>query len=175
MKIVRTQLALILSIVGSLTLLSACQTFSVTPKAVAIIQSKGGSGINGSLSFEQDGKYLLVSGNFTGLKPNALQGVHVHENGDCSAMDVSSAGGHYNPDNVRHGNAMSVSHHAGDMPNIQSDSNGNATYVAKLSNLTLEGERSIMGRSVVVHRDADDYKSQPAGNSGARIGCGIIR
>ena len=100
----------------------------------------------------------------------------MHEKGDCSAPDATSAGGHFNPDTKAHGMPNSDMSHAGDMPNIKSDANGNATYSAKLSGFSVDNSATgILGRSVVVHRDPDDYKSQPAGNSGPRIACGLIK
>jgi Cu-Zn family superoxide dismutase len=87
-----------------------------------------------------------------------------------------SAGGHFNPETKSHGMPNSGMSHAGDLPNIKSDANGNATYTAKLHGFAVNtGPTGIVGRSVVVHRDPDDYKSQPAGNSGPRIACGLIK
>ncbi len=155
--------------------ISACQVFQDTPIASAVIQSKSGSNLNGSVNFSQSGKQVVVTGTFSGLKPNSEHGVHIHEKGDCSAVDAMSALGHYNPTNTQHGSVHSSAHHAGDMPNIVSDASGNANYRATLTDFSLVGDQTIIGRSVVVHRDPDDYKSQPAGNSGPRIGCGLIR
>jgi Cu-Zn family superoxide dismutase len=168
----KVQLSLILI---SLSLLNGCQVFQDTPTATAVLQPKSGSTIQGSVNFSQNGSQVLVTGAFSGLKPNTAQGIHIHEKGDCSAMDATSAGGHYNPTNMQHGSTSAMAHHAGDMPNIMSDANGEASYKATLKDFTLVGDQSIIGRSVVVHRDPDDYKTQPAGNSGPRIGCGLIR
>jgi len=156
-------------------LLSSCQLLSETPRAVSVIQSKSGSSIQGSMSFIQSGSQVKVTGTFSGLNPNSEHGIHIHELGDCKAFDASSAGGHYNPSGNRHGNHNSIFSHAGDMPNIKVDENGNASYQATLTHFSLNGEQNILGRSVVVHLNKDDYVSQPAGNSGERIGCGIIR
>ena len=152
-----------------------CQIFQEAPSATSVIQAKSGSNINGSVNFVQSGKQVLVTGTFSGLKPNSEHGIHVHEKGDCSSPDAVSAGGHYNPNATQHGSQQHSVHHAGDMPNIVSDSNGTASYRATLTDFSLVGDFSIIGRSVVVHRDPDDYKTQPAGNSGPRIGCGLIR
>jgi Cu-Zn family superoxide dismutase len=159
----------------SFAMLAGCQIFPDSPSATSVIQSKSGSSINGSVNFSQSGKQVLVTGTFSGLKPNAEHGIHIHEKGDCSAPDATSAGGHYNPNNTQHGSHQHSMHHAGDMPNIVSDANGNAIYRATLNDFSLTGDDSIIGRSVVVHRDPDDYKTQPAGNSGPRIGCGLLR
>lgn len=158
--------------------LSACQSMEqgVGQKASASLDSRSGSNAKGAVNFLWQGPDVLVSGTFSGLKPNAEQGFHVHEKGDCSAPDATSAGGHFNPDTKSHGMPGSGSNHAGDMPNIKSDANGNAVYSAKLSGFAVNnGPTGILGKSVVVHRDPDDYKSQPAGNSGPRIACGLIK
>ena len=158
--------------------LTACQTMEhgVGQKASATLESRSGSNAKGTVNFTWQGHDVLVTGNFSGLKPNAEQGFHVHEKGDCSALDATSAGGHFNPETKAHGMPGSGSHHAGDMPNIKSDANGNASYSATVSGFTVSsGANGILGKSVVVHRDPDDYKSQPAGNSGPRIACGLIK
>lgn len=145
-------------------------------KAAAAMDSRSGSMTKGTVNFVWQGQDVLVTANFSGLKPNSEHGFHVHEKGDCSSADAVSAGGHFNPDSKAHGMPGSGAHHAGDMPNIKSDGNGNATYSAKLSGFAINnGANGILGRSVVVHRDPDDYKSQPAGNSGPRIACGLIK
>ncbi len=116
-----------------------------------------------------------VTGEVRGLKPNAEHGFHVHDKGDCSSADAASAGGHFNPGGVAHGHAGMPPHHAGDMPNLRADGNGFARFDAVVRDLTLsEGKSSVLDRGVVVHRDPDDYRSQSAGNAGARVACGVI-
>ena len=163
---------------ASILSLAACQSMEhgSGQKASATLDSRSGSSAKGTVNFVWQGHDVLVAGNFSGLKPNAEQGFHVHEKGDCSAPDATSAAGHFNPDTKDHGMPNSGMSHAGDMPNIKSDANGNATYSAKLHGFSVNtGPTGIVGRSVVVHRDPDDYKSQPAGNSGPRIACGLIK
>jgi Cu-Zn family superoxide dismutase len=158
--------------------LVACQSMEhgTGQKASANLDSRSGSNVKGTVNFVWQGHDVLVTGNFSGLKPNSEHGFHVHEKGDCSAPDATSAGGHFNPDTKVHGMPGSGANHAGDMPNIKADASGNATYSAKLSGFAVNtGSNGIVGRSVVVHRDPDDYKSQPAGNSGPRIACGLIQ
>jgi Cu-Zn family superoxide dismutase len=100
----------------------------------------------------------------------------VHEVGDCSAADATSAKGHFNPAGKSHGHHGGAERHAGDMPNLRADASGSASYAGELSMLSLGGDANgIVGRSVVIHADPDDYKSQPAGNSGKRVACGVIR
>ena len=162
----------------SVLVLTACQSMEhgTGQKASAALESRSGSSAKGTVNFVWQGNDVLVTGNFSGLKPNSEQGFHVHEKGDCSAPDATSAGGHFNPDTKSHGMPGSGSNHAGDMPNIKSDANGNASYSAKLNGFAVNSSSNgILGRSVVVHRDPDDYKSQPAGNSGPRIACGLIK
>jgi Cu-Zn family superoxide dismutase len=109
-----------------------------------------------------------------GLAPGSEHGFHIHDKGDCSAADASSAGGHFNPGAAQHGAGSGV-HHAGDIPNIKADARGVAHVDAKVAGVTLAaGATSVAGRSLVVHRDADDYTTQPAGNSGPRVACGVI-
>ena len=145
-------------------------------KASAKLESRSGSKTTGEVNFVSQGKDVLVTGKFSGLKPNSEHGFHVHEKGDCSSADATSAGGHFNPDGKPHGSPGSGAHHAGDMPNIKTDAAGNATYSAKLHGFAVNtAPNGIIGKSVVVHRDPDDYKSQPAGNSGPRIACGLIK
>jgi len=158
--------------------LAACQSMEkgTGQKASATLDSRSGSNTKGQVNFTWQGNNVLVTGTFSGLKPNAEHGFHVHEKGDCSAPDATSAGGHFNPDTKSHGMPGSGSNHAGDMPNIKADASGNAVYTAKLSGFAVNnGPNGILGRSVVVHRDPDDYKSQPAGNSGPRVACGLIK
>jgi Cu-Zn family superoxide dismutase len=101
-------------------------------------------------------------------------GFHIHEKGDCSAADASSAGGHFNPTGKPHGGPDSDARHAGDFGNIEADATGNARYSRTFSDLTLDGESSIIGKAIIVHQKADDLKTQPSGDAGGRIGCGVI-
>ncbi|GAB6196463.1 hypothetical protein PAGU2595_017730 [Lysobacter xanthus] len=118
-----------------------------------------------------------VTGELGGLAPNSTHGLHVHEVGNCGAADASSAGGHFNPAGAPHGRPDAGAHHAGDLPNITAGANGVARVDAHVMGLTLggPGATNIVGRALVVHAQADDYASQPAGNSGARIACGVVR
>ena len=173
----RKQLLIALSVVGVLSLL-ACQSMEqgTGQMASATLESKSGSQAKGEVNFVWQGHDVLINGKFSGLKPNSEQGIHVHEKGDCSAPDATSAGGHFNPETKMHGVPDSGMNHAGDMPNIKSDANGNAIYTAKLHGFAVNtGPNGIIGRAVVVHKDPDDYKTQPAGNSGPRIACGVIK
>jgi Cu-Zn family superoxide dismutase len=145
------------------------------PKAEATLEPRSGSTVSGTVSFQAVGQKIRVEARVAGLTPGE-HGFHVHEGGDCSAPDASSAKGHFNPAAKAHGHHGGAERHAGDMPNLVADSAGRATLTAELDMLSLtEGPGGILKRSVVIHADPDDYKSQPAGNSGKRVACGTIR
>jgi superoxide dismutase, Cu-Zn family len=130
----------------------------------------------GTVEFIAHGDAVQVTGTITGLEPNSEHGFHIHEKGDCSAPDASSAGGHFNPTSQAHGNPDTPPHHAGDAHNLRADAQGTVQVNEMLPGVTLSdsGPNDILGKAVVLHAKADDYKSQPAGNSGARIACGVI-
>ena len=157
--------------------LAACQSLSRPAGLELPLEARSGSQVRGTVRLTPMGQGLHLQADIEGLQPLAEHGFHVHERGDCSAADASSAGGHYNPHGAPHGQAGAggQAHHAGDMPNLRADSAGRARYETTLAGLSLEGAHGVLGRSVVVHRDADDYRSQPAGNSGPRIACAVIR
>ena len=143
--------------------------------ATARLAPTAGSHVAGAVTFEPrpDGGVRVV-GEVSGLEPGSTHGFHVHEKGDCSSPDAASAGGHFNPGGRKHGDPAAGEHHAGDLPNLKADAQGVARVAIDAPALTLQGENGIVGRALVVHRDADDYQSQPAGNSGARLACGVI-
>ena len=143
--------------------------------ANATLEGRSGSKVTGVVSFSTRGDRLFVDARVSGLTPGE-HGFHVHEVGDCSAADATSAKGHFNPAGKSHGHHGGAERHAGDMPNLSADAAGNASFAGELSLLTLGNDANgIVGRSVVIHADPDDYKSQPAGNSGKRVACGVIR
>ena len=144
------------------------------PVARAELQARSGSQVSGSVTFTPKGDAAVVVARVSGLTPGE-HGFHVHEAGDCSAPDATSAKGHFNPGGMMHGYHHHVEHHAGDLPNLVANASGVAEYRQEVQGLRLDaGPNSILGRSVVVHADADDYRSQPAGNSGRRVACGVI-
>ncbi|MGA7615147.1 MAG: superoxide dismutase family protein, partial [Thermoanaerobaculia bacterium] len=117
---------------------------------------------------------VRVDVDLTGLTPGE-HGFHVHEKGDCSAADATSAGGHFNPTGAPHGSPAAATHHAGDLGNVTANANGEVHTSMTTSSITVtDGPRSITGRAVVVHADPDDFVSQPSGNAGPRVGCGVI-
>lgn len=145
--------------------------------ATSVLKPTKGSKAFGEVTFEQEGDKVRVLANVQGLRPGAHHGFHIHEVGDCSADDASSAKGHFNPEGKAHGNPAAGEHHAGDLPALEAGKNGRAKLETTISGVTLApgSSTSIVGRAVVIHADPDDYKSQPAGNSGARIACGVIQ
>lgn len=155
-------------------LLSACAGHGRGgPSAEAKLTPTQGTTTTGTVIFVQKGNDIEVTAHVSGLTPGA-HGFHIHEKGDCSAPDGMSAGGHFNPGGHPHGHPHQGPHHAGDMPMLETDSYGNAKLVAVLPGLTLEGANGIVGRGVIVHAAPDDFKTQPTGNSGARMACGVI-
>lgn len=166
-----------LTIAVAATLAAGCASLGdpAGPKAVAKLASTKGNATAGTVTFESRGAKVMVSGSITGLKPNAEHGFHVHEKGDCSSGDGMSAGGHFNPLGKGHGHHGSDARHAGDMPNLKADASGTATFSIETSGITIgSGATDIVGKGLIVHRDPDDYKSQPAGNAGPRLACAVI-
>lgn len=144
-------------------------------RATAVVKSASGSKVSGKISFEQLGDTVTMKGDLRHLSPGS-HGFHIHEKGDCSATDASSAGDHFNPTKARHGSPdRPRKHHAGDFGNVVADPRGRGRIHVMTKDISLlSGKTSVVGRSFVVHETEDDLKSQPAGNSGARIGCGVI-
>ena len=151
-------------------LLAACASGMSAPSGRAALEARSGSTVTGEAVFTRQPGGLRVEVRAAGLSPGE-HGFHIHEVGDCSAPDATSAKGHYNPAGKAHGHPAGNDRHGGDLPNLTADARGEAHFVADLPGLTLD---EIFGRSVVIHADPDDYKSQPAGNSGKRVACGVI-
>jgi Cu-Zn family superoxide dismutase len=150
---------------------------STAQQAVVNLASASGSLVSGKLTLVPMGDGVHVSGEIGGLNPGSSHGFHIHEKGDCSAADASSAGGHFNPTGQPHGRAMQGAHHAGDSDNIVANADGVAKIDTHMMGITLGGGagNDIAGRAIVVHAAPDDYTSQPAGNAGARVACGVIK
>ena len=155
---------------------SAPPSMADTHTAVANLAAASGSLVSGQLNLATMGDGVHVKGDVGGLAPGSTHGFHIHETGDCSAADASSAGGHFNPTASAHGKAESQPHHAGDIDNIVADAGGVAHVNAHVAGITLGdgGGNDVAGRAIVVHAAPDDYQSQPSGNAGARIACGVI-
>jgi Cu-Zn family superoxide dismutase len=141
---------------------------------VAVLQPTRGNTASGTVWFSQDGAQVLVRGRVSGLAPSKEHGFHIHEKGDCTSGDGMSSGGHLNPDGKPHG-PQEREHHAGDLPALKADTNGNAVVRARVAGNALGGGAgAFAGKALIVHVSPDDYTTQPTGNSGARIACGVI-
>ncbi len=147
-----------------------------TRKAEAVIQSKSGSDVSGTVSFsERDGK-VTMKAIVRGASPGD-HAIHIHLTGDCSAEDGSSADGHWNPTGEDHGKWKSESFHRGDIGNIKvgKDGEGRISRTTDLWCIGCEDEsRNILGKAIIIHAGLDDFSTQPSGAAGARIGCGSI-
>jgi Cu-Zn family superoxide dismutase len=149
-----------------------------TPEAVAnmALVTPPGSRHGGRARIAQHGALVVVRVDMTGLQPNRDYGLHVHEHGDCLGATAAGLGGHFNPEGKPHGRPGRDPSHAGDLPNMRADGEGNVIYVHQTNAISIVGgPRNVIGRSLVVSRDADDYRTQPDGNSGPPIACGFIR
>jgi superoxide dismutase, Cu-Zn family len=142
-------------------------------EAVAVLIPLSGSQVQGVVSFAKVSEGVRVRGNISNLSPG-LHGFHIHEFGDCRTSDGASAGGHFNPRDQIHGAPDAAQHHVGDLGNIRADEKGNARVDFVAAALSLEGDESIIGRSVMVHERQDDFRTQPDGDTGMRLACGVI-
>jgi superoxide dismutase, Cu-Zn family len=132
------------------------------------------SKVSGSATFVEKDGAVEVTITAEGLKPGD-HAWHVHEKGDCSAPDATSAGAHFNPANAKHGAPDAAEHHAGDFGNMTADKAGKATTTVTMKGVTLDdGATTLVGKALIVHEKADDFKTQPTGNAGARVACGVI-
>lgn len=144
-----------------------------TGRAVAVLHSAAAGTASGTVWFEPAPGGVKVKARITGLTPGT-HGFHVHEFGDCSAADFTSAGGHFNPMGQPHGGPQAAARHVGDLGNIEAGADGVATLDWTDTQLAFEGHHGIVGRAVIVHAKADDLKTQPTGDAGGRLACGVI-
>lgn len=156
---------------------ATAQPVSTASSATVVLASASGSLVSGKLAVRPMGDGVHLTGEIGGLTPNSTHAIHIHEKGDCSAADASSAGGHFNPAAQPHGKVDHGAHHAGDMDNLVANAEGVAKVDAHASGVTLGGgaPNDVAGRAVIVHASPDDYKTQPTGNAGARLACGVIK
>lgn len=147
----------------------------VGKQAVATLASKSGSKAGGEALFAEGKGTVTLHLLITGAEPG-MHAVHIHDTGDCSAADASSAGGHWNPSSENHGKWGTKPFHHGDIGNVEVGADGRAQMTLGSSMWTLGGppETNILGHAVVVHAKADDFTTQPSGNAGGRIACGVI-
>jgi Cu-Zn family superoxide dismutase len=142
-------------------------------KAVAVLHPTKGNSVRGIVTFTKEKGGIRVVADLEGLTPGK-HGFHIHEYGDCSAPDGTSAGGHFNPEGKPHGAPTSKNRHVGDLGNITANAEGKAHYDWTDPVISFAGTRSVVGRAIIVHAGEDDLKSQPTGNAGPRIACGVI-
>ena len=153
-----------------------CQTLPDEPeRATAQLQPTPGNKTFGEATFERTGSKVRLTVFAQGLKPGQEHGLHVHEVGDCG-NGGENAKGHFNPFGKPHGAPQAAEHHAGDLPALAANPQGRSKIQFDVDGITLDsGSSGILGRSLVVHANPDDYKTQPSGNSGSRIACGVIQ
>jgi Cu-Zn family superoxide dismutase len=166
------------AILAAGTLLAACQTTPDEPlRATAALQPTKGSKAFAEVTFEEAGPgKVRVIAFAQNLKPGQEHGFHIHEAGDCSSGDGMSAKGHFNPHGQPHGNPGSASRHAGDLPSLKAEKNGRAKLDVTVDGLSIgSGPGNIVGKGMIIHADPDDYRTQPTGNAGGRIACGVIK
>lgn len=137
---------------------------------VATVMPVGENDVSGSVMFSEAENGVQVRGSFEGLEPGN-HGFHIHEYGDCTADDGTSAGGHFNPANNQHGAPSDAERHMGDLGNIEANENGKATVDYTDQTVTLD---QILGRGIIIHAGEDDLESQPTGAAGSRVACGVI-
>lgn len=170
----KIRFAFVLSSVTALAL-AGCAAYTSGPSATAKLEPTRGNTTAGTVTFVQSGDVVKVSGSITGLKPNAEHGFHVHEKGDCSSGDGMSTGGHFNPGGKSHGHHGMGDHHTGDLPSLKADANGVASFSFESRTIRVGSTaHDIVGKGLIVHRDPDDYKTQPTGNAGPRLACAVI-
>jgi superoxide dismutase, Cu-Zn family len=141
--------------------------------AVCMVSPTQGNNVKGTVTFTKVNGGVKVVADLEGLS-KGKHGIHIHENGDCWAPDGTSAGGHFNPMSKSHGAPMDTMRHEGDMGNIEADASGKAHLEYIDRTISFDGNMSIIGKSVIVHKNEDDLKTQPTGNAGARVACGVI-
>jgi Cu-Zn family superoxide dismutase len=142
-------------------------------KAIAVLHPTKDSKVEGAVTFTKTGNEIKVVADVTGLTAGK-HGFHIHEFGDCSSPDGKAAGGHFNPTKAPHAGHDAAQRHVGDLGNIEADSSGKAHLELTDKMMTMSGENSIIGRGLIVHEKADDLKTQPTGDAGGRLACGVI-
>jgi Cu-Zn family superoxide dismutase len=158
---------------------STTSTAAATPagaQARATIEPRSGSNVKGWATFTDRSTGGVAVVVHIENAPPGTHGLHVHDKGDCSAPDASSAGGHFNPGGMPHAAPTEAHRHAGDLGNITIEANGTGHLEIVSDLLTVKaGPNSVVGRAVIFHEKADDLQTQPTGNAGGRLGCGVVQ
>ncbi len=143
-------------------------------RAIAMIEPTEGNTVSGMVDFTQTPEGVKLVVNLKGLSPNSVHAWHIHEFGDLSNPQGKATGGHYNPESHDHGLPPEAERHAGDLGNLKTDAQGNASSEIMVENISINGALNpILGRGVIIHADEDDG-GQPTGNAGDRLGQGVI-
>lgn len=164
-------------LVALIAMLVATAATAADPAATASLKDARGQPV-GTATFTELGGVVKLKVSASGLSPGQ-HGIHIHEKGRCEAPDFKSAGGHFNPHGRQHGTDNEHGTHAGDMPNLEAGADGKASLQTVLHGVTLErgAANSLLdadGAAIVIHAHADDQKSEPSGNSGDRVACGVV-
>jgi Cu-Zn family superoxide dismutase len=146
---------------------------SAVTNARAVIHPTKNNTVTGVVTLTQETNGVRIVADLSNLTPGK-HGFHIHEFGDCACDDAMCAGGHYNPHNMPHGGPHDAQRHIGDLGNIEADVQGNVHLDYMDSMSTLNGPYSLIGRTIIIHEKADDFVTQPTGDAGARLGCGVI-
>lgn len=145
-----------------------------TEVATVVLHPTEGNEAEGVVTFTQTDDGVRIEASISGLEAGSSHGFHIHQYGDCRAADGTSAGGHFNPEDMPHGGPDDMQRHVGDLGNLEADENGEASADFTDSFLELNGANSILGRGVIIHAGQDDLESQPTGDAGSRLSCGVI-
>jgi Cu-Zn family superoxide dismutase len=179
MKTLLVRLILLLILVGSVSVIhpqikeNKADDNTGLSSAVCILHPTEGNKTSGIVKFTQTPEGIKIVADVEGLTPGR-HGFHIHQFGDCSRLDGKSAGGHFNPDAKNHGAPDGKQRHIGDLGNLVAGEDGKAHYEWRDGYISFSGVNSIIGRAIIVHAGEDDLTSQPTGNAGARLACGVI-
>ncbi|MCB2050667.1 MAG: superoxide dismutase family protein [Novosphingobium sp.] len=168
-----------IALIPVFTVLSACTTVGTVPAShVANATLEMANGLPaGTVQLVSDGEKVTLTAAVAGMSPG-VHGIHLHTTGSCVAPDFKSAGGHLNPDGRQHGMDNPMGSHVGDLPNITVSDAGAGTISVALQGTQAELMETLFdadGTAIVVHAGPDDYKTDPSGNSGGRIACGVLK
>ncbi len=167
---------IILATLTITAILIACKSSNTNndKKLIINFESKSNSKVTGTATFIEKKGEVFLTAKLSGLSTGS-HAIHIHEKSDCTAADGSSAGGHWNPTFKKHGKWGETECHKGDIGNFIVDENGNGTIEFSTTEWCIgcaDETKNILGKSLIVHQDIDDFITQPTGNSGARVACG---
>jgi Cu-Zn family superoxide dismutase len=174
----RSWLPILAAVLAAATAVAAQKTVRPGGAGVATakLEARSGSKVAGDATFSAAGGKVTMTVKATGLAPGT-HAIHLHEKGDCSDPEAKAAGPHWNPTNAAHGRWGQAAFHHGDIGNLEANPAGEATLTFTTDLWTIGGPAAsdVVGRSVIVHEKADDFQTQPTGNAGGRVACGVIK